>query len=180
MRNILDYYSMVESVGSDLTKTNAKKLECHIASNFIKKKLVNITKCSQYYGINITFKSKYHDMDPIQLHRLFQKKLIKSNIWKKNQYLLFPEFSPKSGNLHYHGVVYDCYQHNVISMQKMCKREFGPQCKVFLTVNCKLCEAGIDGPCSYLKQNGDKGWCWTHYITKDVGKTGLWTIYKIY
>lgn len=114
---------------------------------------------SQFYGFTFTFKKKFHVEDPKTLHKILQQILLSSTTFGSRapaKYYMFPEFSP-TGNLHYHGVIYDCYQVQFIKMCKWWRRKYG-----FVKVEIEI---------KHPKK-------WVNYITKDYCKTGLWTIYK--
>lgn len=143
----------IEKCNSTLKEvTNARKLT--IVQERIMKKLKEIEIYSDKCGITLTLKKKYHDDDDIWMHRYIQDKINKSIIWKKKNYILFPEFT-KKGILHYHGVIWGSYQIEVIKMAKWWRRSLG-----FVKLELKI--------------NNYKNWM--NYITKDYGKTGLWTI----
>jgi len=113
-----------------------------------------IVKFSQKVGVTLTFKKDFITLDPISLHRYVELKLIRSSIWNKLNYILYPEYT-KAGNLHYHGLIYNCYDTEAIRAVKWWRRTFGyvkPELEI---------------------RHYDK---WSEYITKDIGKVGLWAL----
>lgn len=115
-----------------------------------------ISENTQMYGCTFTFKRSFHNDDPVYLHRMTEKEINKSRIWKDKKYILFAEFSPKGGILHYHGIIYGCYQTEFLRLCNWWRRKFG-----FVKPELEI-------------RHPDK---WRDYITKDYGKTGLWTLY---
>lgn len=115
-----------------------------------------LIECSQISGFTLTFKKKYHEDDDLELHRYVEQYLLKSKCWNKTQYVLFSEYTSK-GNIHYHGVMFNQYQINVMKCIKSWRRKFG-----FVKVELEIRNV----------RN------WYDYITKNYGKIGLWTLYK--
>ncbi len=111
-------------------------------------------KSSQVAGFTLTLKKKYHEDDPVWMHRYIHKSLQSSRIWKDKNYILFPEFT-KRGVLHYHGIMWDEYQVEVIRSINWWRRKYG-----FVKLEKK-----INNLRSFLT-----------YITKDYNTVGLWTI----
>ncbi len=112
---------------------------------------------SDTVGVTFTLKRKYHNEDNKWMHRYIQEKIEKSRIWKKKKYVLIPEFT-SSGNLHYHSIIWGSYQCEVMKMVNWWRRTFG-----FAKAELELRHPE----------------CWIKYITKDYGKTGLWTLYNV-
>ncbi len=123
---------------------------------YIFKLLRTVEVYTQKYGATLTMKRKFHDEDPIILHRIVMDKIIRSRVWKGKKYILFPEFT-KNGILHYHCVIWDMYQTDYINMVQWWRRSFG-----FVKMELEI---------RHYKK-------WIDYITKDYNKTGLWTIYN--
>ncbi len=128
------------------------------AKEVILKKTKEIEKFSDKCGATLTLKKKYHNDDPLYMHRLVEAKLTKSTLWNKRKYILFPEFGSKNGVLHYHGIFWDMYQIEFVKLINWWRRTFG-----FVKMELEI-------------RHYD---CWIKYITKEHGKTGLWTIYQI-
>ncbi len=129
----------------------------NLAKQVIDQKLIQIDNISQRYGATLTLKKKYHNDDPLYMHRLIEKKILGSHIWKNKKYIMFAEFT-KKGIIHYHGIFYNMYQIEFIKMMNWWKRIFG---HVKIEIEIRHYD------------------CWIKYITKDQGKTGLWTLYNI-
>lgn len=146
----------LERVGVDiLDQTPHDKLKSAI--------IKEINKFSQKSGFTLTINASkvckfVKDVtDPKELHRYIHNKIVKSRVWKKIKFVMFPEFSTINGNLHYHGIIYDEYQTVVMKCIKWWRRNFGfakPELEIRHYDN------------------------WMNYITKDINKTGLWTIYN--
>lgn len=119
-------------------------------------KLNKVIKFSDMCGFTLTFRREYHNDDPAYLHRLVENRILKSRVWKDVKYMMFCEYT-KNGILHYHGCTWDCYQIQVIRIINWWKRSFG----------FAKPETDVKHP--------DK---WIEYITKDYGKSGLWTLYN--
>lgn len=167
MKNILDYYN--EEGLLVLDQTLEKKGDTDLITDgdckaqykqltklqeIIKDKLLLFNKSSQCYGVTLTFKTKFHSDDPRWLHVYVINLLNRSYLWQHKKYILYPEFT-KKGILHYHGCIKDIYQCEFIKLCLWWSRTFG-YVKPELTIN-----------------NFHN---WSTYITKDLGKTGLWTI----
>ncbi len=134
-----------------------------------------IKKSDELYGFTLTFKCKYDNADPRDLHKYVEKKLIRSTLWKKHNYIMFPEFT-KKGQIHYHGVIQCPYDLNFARCMKMWQRLFGFVQKEF-TIRHYDCKESC---CIYPNdENPNVSSCWTHYCTKSCGKSGLWPIYNL-
>ncbi len=152
-----------QSVGSILDKPNpilvvtTNKDEYNPSVETVNKILTKVIDSDlMMSGFTLTLKKKYHNDDDKYIHRLIATKLIKSKIWNNKSYVLFPEYSAK-GNLHYHGVMWNEYQFEVMRCVKWWRRHFG-----FVKPEMEL----------HSKYN------WLKYIIKDYGKTGLWTLHN--
>lgn len=109
-------------------------------------------------GATLTInESHLKDQDETMLHRYIRQRLASSTIWKKMNYILFPEFG-KKGRLHYHAVYWDEYQVVVMKSIKWWRRNYG-----YAKPECEL-------------RHPDK---WKQYCAKDYGKTGLGCIYNL-
>ncbi len=113
-----------------------------------------INNSSDICGFTLTLKKKYHNDDDKWMHRQIHNGIRMSRVWYDKKYILFPEYT-KKGVLHYHGVMWDEYQTEVMRCIKWWRRKYG-FAKPELKIN--------------NKNN------WIKYITKDYGNTGLWTI----
>lgn len=173
--NILDYYKP-KVLGVILDQPKTEKIKCPIGSNIkniLMSKLFSLDPITDKFGVTLTFnQKKFNNDDPKYIHRLIVKKITKSRIWKDVKYILFPEFD-KNGNLHYHGVIWGVYQIKCIRCVKWWRRNFGfakPELEIkYYVCKCKeVCE-----------RRSINSWCWVHYISKDFGKTGLWSLYNI-
>ena len=106
-------------------------------------------------GFTLTFKKSFHDDDDRWLHKHVESTLLK-NKWKDINYIIFPEYT-KNGVLHYHGITWDEYQSNLMVCIKQWRRKYGfvkPELELKSDLN------------------------WIKYITKNYGKTGLWTLFN--
>lgn len=121
------------------------------------KKCQDVESSTQKYGATLTL-CKWHNDDPLLIHREVEKKILASTIWKGNKYIMFPEFGSKNGSLHYHGIFYDMYEVEFVRMMKWWRRTFG-----YVKIELEI-------------RHYD---CWIKYIIKDHGKVGLWTLYSI-
>lgn len=174
--NILDFYNKIgfdildQTQPENIARANGDKMKA-IVFQSIWKKLVEQNKITQKYGVTLTFSPKWHNEDPLELHRIVIDKMNRSTVCKDIEYIIFPEFS-KKGQLHYHGIVFNCYQLPFIRFSKWWKRTFG-FAKVELEIRYYLCQDKI-GVC--IQKRASR--CWCHYITKDNGKTGLWSLVR--
>ncbi len=125
---------------------------------FIVQKLYSLIDSEmEVYGCTLTLKNKFRDDDDVYIHRYIDNKIKSSRVWKDVKYILLSEFSP-DGKLHYHGIIYGCYQFSFLRCVKWWRRIFGfvkPEINIKNRTN------------------------WFKYILKDYKKSGLWTIYKI-
>ncbi len=177
---LIDYY--YKKVGFDILdqtqrekaeKSNSTQLHPVDVFSTIWEKIHKVNKVTQKYGVTLTFKRKFHDIDPLELHRMVIKKMGNSRMCKKINYILIPEFTSK-GQLHYHGIVWDSYQLPFIKFSKWWKRTYGFS-KEELDIRYYFC-GSIDYKKCLQKEVSKAKHCWSHYITKSVGKTGLWTL----
>ncbi len=127
------------------------------AKEYIIKQLVSKGNLTQKCGFTLTLKKLYHDDNDKWLHNYIENTLLNSRCWKDKEYIMFPEYTQK-GILHYHGVMYNEYQSEFLRCIKHWRNKFG-----FAKPELEI-------------KHYDK---WIDYITKDYGKTGLWTIYKL-
>lgn len=152
VKNILEYYN---EKGVEILDQPQRKKSDNVIHLYIKRLLNDNLSISQVSGMTLTFQKKFHSDDPRYLHKYVIKTLNQSRIWKRKEYILFPEFSAKHGILHYHGCVMNEYEVEVCKMLLMWRRKFGfakPEMKIRKMIN------------------------WNTYITKDYDKSGLWTI----
>lgn len=125
--------------------------------NFIKDLLVSIEKnYTQINGLTLTFQNKWLESDDKDLHRYINNKINNSTVWKKVNYLMFPEFD-KNLRLHYHCIIYGSYDLHLARVTRWWRRTYG-----FAKPEKNL----------YNYKN------WATYISKDYRKTGLWTIHS--
>lgn len=106
---------------------------------------------SQLSGFTLTLSKKYHNDDDYWLHCKIRSELRKSTVWKNKSYIIFPEFT-KKGTLHYHGIMWNEYEADVMRCVKWWRRKYG-----FVKPELQI--------------NNRKNWL--KYITKDYGKVGL-------
>jgi len=139
--------------------TLGKKGEYNPKTEYVQKacSLLLSNKITQMSGFTLTFKRKFHTDDPLWLHRHIEGLIIKSKIWNTKSYMLFPEFT-KKGALHYHGIMWNEYNVEVVRSINWWRRKFG-------FVKPELEIRNID---NYIR-----------YITKSYSKTGLWTIMNL-
>ncbi len=136
------------------------------------KKLESLENITDKYGFTLTFNMrKFRNDDSKYMHRLASQRIEKSPVWRDVKYIMIPEFD-KNGNLHYHGVIWDVYQIKCVRCIKWWRRNFG-FAKPELELKYFNCGSG-----QICKRREIKSWCWKHYITKDFGKTGLWSLYN--
>ncbi len=172
-KSILSYFT---GLGDSLDQTQSAAIEKRVSHKVVRHchflKMVKSLSYSQKYGITLTFRPSWHTEDPLYLHRLISRKIASSRLWKKEKYILFPEYT-ENGILHYHGYIYDTYQTNVKRLEIWWKRTYGTITKIEYQLRYPYC--GIQNKC--IQKNKSKAkYCWLHYISKDLGKTGLWTI----
>lgn len=141
----------------DQTQPDFKSITGDVTRDVLIEKLKEIEDFTDVCGVTLTLKKKYHNDDDKWMHRYIENKILKSQAWKDKKYILVPEYT-KNGVLHYHGVIWDSYQIEVMKVAKWWRRHFG-----FVKPELKI--------------NNYKNWM--NYMIKDYGKTGLWTIYKI-
>ncbi len=139
-----------------LDKSNANLGVYKPTKDMLLSKCNEISKFSQRYGATLTLKKKYHNDDPLYLHRLVEQKIRKSTLWNHSKYILFAEFT-RQGILHYHCIIWDMYEIQYVNLMNWWRRIFG-----YVKMEKEIVHYN----------------CWIKYITKDYGKTGLWTIYK--
>ncbi len=169
----MDKY-FTKKVGVTLDQHQPKKLvksnDPYLVYEHILSQLISLKNNTQLYGITLTFKKKFKMDDPRWLHCLIERWL-KQTKWKELNYILFPEFTPK-GDLHYHGVIWDSYEAPFLQRVRAWQRKYG-FVKPELKLNTYKCENGLSTKLNKC--------CWYHYIIKDHGKTGLWTLtnYKV-
>ncbi len=139
-----------------LDQTQRKKRDTYNPTiECIEKKLKYlINNYSDIGGFTLTLKKKFHGDDDKWLHNHIEETIRKSRVWKNKEYLLFPEYT-KNGVLHYHGIMWDEYQIEIMKCIKWWRRKFG-----------------FAKPELELKSKYN----WIKYITKNYNKTGLWTI----
>lgn len=114
-------------------------------------------KYTQVHGLTLTFRKRYHGYPIKWLHRQVLNRLSRSRIFRTRNYLLFPELTEKNGILHYHGIVWNQYQIDTMKMINWWRREYG-----------------FAKPELALKSRVK----WIEYITKDYGKTGLYSFFN--
>ncbi len=138
-------------------------------------KLEKVNCFTQKYGLTLTFRSSFHRDDPLYLHRLIEQEFSKYN--DEFSYICFPEFTKKNNNLHYHCVIWNCYELGIITFCKRWQRKFGIY-KLENPLRHYYCHTHIDNICrvKYQMLNPKpESRCWVHYILKDYGN-GLWSI----
>jgi len=126
---------------------------CREVLNKSLNKIVN--DYTQICGFTLTFQRKFHDDDDRWLHRHVHHSLINHKKWKKVKYIIIPEFTPKRGQLHYHGIIWDEFDLTVMECLKYWRRKYG-----FVKPELRLKNPHL----------------WIKYMCKDFNKTGLWTI----
>ncbi len=179
VKDIQDYYRKegVEVCILDQTQRPKLKKEYNVVLNKHLETLLSLNRFTDKYGITLTFNKKWYNEDPIDLARIVQIKIDNSRCFKKVKYILCPEFT-SHGNLHYHGIIWDCYQMPFQQCVRMWRRQFG-YVKPELEIKYYYCGTTIT--CSIKKQMitpKKRSMCWLHYIIKDRGKVGLPIIYS--
>lgn len=170
---IWDNKVFCEVLDQNKTKIVAKAIGKTIGSMYLVDIMEKSVVFTQKYGITLTFKSKFTMDDPKKLHRMIANKLLKSRVWQGHKYILFPEFT-SSGSLHYHGIIWDTYEVDLVRMAQWWRRTFG-YVKLEKDIKYYYCGTPATQECSQKNKKNKKIKCWLHYITKDVGKVGLWT-----
>lgn len=133
------------------------------------------TDCfTQKYGLTLTFKKSFHLDDPLYLHKTTDKFMSKYK--NEFKYIGFPEFTKKNHNLHYHFIIWDCYELPLVTFSKRWQRKFGISklenpIKHYYCKNKESCRIKH----LLLKPKEDSK-CWFHYIIKDYGINGLWSL----
>ncbi len=172
-KTILDYFL---GLGVSLDQTQAALREKSASPNVIRKyyfnQMIKGLGYTEKYGITLTFRPSFHKDDPLFLHRLVQKKIYASRLWKHMKYVLYSEYTA-SGILHYHGYLYGCYQTHVTRIDQWWKRNFGTITKVEYKLRYAYC--GDDLICTQKNKSKAKH-CWLHYVSKDADITGLWIL----
>lgn len=116
-------------------------------SNDISKKILKMAICTQKIGFTLTFAKMWHDEDPDTLFHYFVK-FIADNFEKNDKIIIFPEFTVK-GILHFHGIIYNCYQRYINKKLKDWRKTYG-----IVKMEYAITEK------------------WESYIQKDVTSTG--------
>lgn len=131
----------------------------------------------QVYPLTMTinFKKFPKMINDANIHRKIQQILIESPSWRKVKYYLFPEYDDNC-RLHYHGIIYGCYQSKMVSCMNVWKRKIGFVDKgASREIRYPIC--CIEPQCTYIQKGLVKKGCWYHYCIKDTKKSGLWTLY---
>ncbi len=157
-RNILEFYKKLGGLLDQAQPEKMEKTNGDKKNNLLLRLNSIFRNNTQVYGITCTLGKKCDYNDPLFMHRMIVRKLCRSTLWRKQKYLLIPEFTD-NGRLHYHGVIYNCYEVEAIRLSQWWKREFG-----FTKFEKEI---------RYPNK-------WIDYILKDIGKTGLWTISNMY
>ncbi len=130
----------------------------------VMKEIIN-NKYSQVYGFTLTINPKkkfrgyyLQNYDDDVLHRRIGQILKSSRAWKDVCYFMYPEFGDKHGRLHYHGIVYNCYEVKFLKCLNFWKKHFGhPEPEMSLGSNR----------------------IWIGYCVKDDGHTGLYPFFNV-
>lgn len=166
-RNIVDIPSLYDSISDYCKHLN----EIPVTYNFDKlipekERIVFLShlnqmkqsrKITQWYGITLTFNPRFHQEDPLWLHKYIHDKMKKSIVLKKAQYIFYPEYT-NAGVLHYHGLVLDLWPLEFVRFKTWWLRSFGfnkPEMEV---------------------RNKDR---WIKYCIKQRNRHKLWTIEKL-
>lgn len=171
----MNIYSNI--LGSQLDQTQAppeiKPRGTNLVFANIIKQLCSLQVFTQKYGITLTFKSSFHSDCPLFLHKLARDFF--KDYDSKFKYVLFPEFTQK-GNLHYHGVIWSCYELPLMQCIKRWKRKYGIS-KIENPINYYFCSDISNCRIKQLMLNPkENSKCWLHYILKDYNKNGLWSL----
>ncbi len=145
----------------------------NIVFEHILKAMAGIQVIDQKYGITLTFNKRFHRDDPNYLHKLTKLFFVKYN--QDFKYIIFSEFT-KKGILHFHGVIWNCYQLPFIKMANAWTKRYG-YVKKELNIRHYFC--GTINNCSIKKamlKSKEESKCWMHYIMKDYQINGLSTI----
>ena len=177
-KDITEYFRKESSLGVSLDQTQTKEIVKACSANVVRRAvflaMIKTLDFSEKYGITFTFGKKFHSDNPLFLHRLIDRKIGKSRLWSKCKYILYPEFNA-SGILHYHGMIYDCPQLQMSRINIWWKRTYGSITKIEYSIRYAYC--GNEEKCIQSNKSNAK-YCWLHYVSKDVGNTGLWIIYN--
>ncbi len=117
-----------------------------------------------------------------ELHSYIDNKLLRSNKFKKCNYIIRPEYD-KNGRLHYHMIIWSDVEYNICEVVKYWSKTFGFTNRGWNTdIRYYKCFESADSMCDKenCKSKSDKvRACAVHYLFKDYNKTGLWTLYRI-
>lgn len=177
MTSILDYYISVGVDILDQTQRNKLNTDSNVVLNKHLMTLLSLNRHTDKYGVTLTFNKKWYNEDPKELAQMVQLKLNNASCFKKVKFIFCPEFTTH-GNLHYHGVIWDCYQMPFQKCVRWWRRTFG-YVRPEIEIKYYYCDTAIT--CSIKKQMitpKKTSKCWLHYIIKDRGKVGLPIIYS--
>ncbi len=92
------------------------------------KNLLNLMKkyrdVSDQIGFTLTFNSSYHDEDPDLLYT-YLVRYVKQYFTNENMnFIVMTEFTAK-GIIHFHGIIYNCYQRFVVKMLTSWRKWYG-------------------------------------------------------
>ncbi len=118
--------------------------ECNVN---IEKKIQKMSVCTQKIGFTLTFSKMWHEEDLDTLYKYFIE-YVQKNFGTDTKYIIAPEFT-SAGIMHFHGIVYSCYQRCVNKKFVDWRKTFG-----FVKMEYKISEH------------------WEKYITKDMCNIG--------
>ncbi len=179
MTNIFDFFRNIKKAGCLLdqpAKINQKVMQrTNEIFPLIWDRMVSLNTRTDVYGITLTLVGGRINDNPVVTH-IYVKNCISKYLTKnipKLRLILFPEFND-NGYLHYHGVIYGVYQCDAIRFKNWYARTFA-YAKLEKELRYYICHSDRY-KCIQNKLNKNAEWCWLHYVTKDLGKTGLSTI----
>lgn len=117
-----------------------------VDNSAIEKKIKSFANCTQKVGFTLTFSKMWQDEDPDTLYKYIQDYIEK--YFDKIQYVLVPEFT-SSGIMHFHGIIYNCYQRTINKVLNEWRKTFG-----FIKIESHITDK------------------WEKYICKDIFDVG--------
>ncbi len=145
--DIIDPKEFEKQYQSNYTKASVPINICE-CNHSIENKIKKMVSCTQKIGFTLTFAKMWHDEDPDTLYKYFTDYIYKE-FPCKIEYIIAPEFT-SSGILHFHGIIYNCYQRCVNKLFTKWRKNYG-----FIKMEYKITEH------------------WESYILKDMDNIGF-------
>jgi len=140
----IEFKKKYDSNSQTYKGNSGKVCECNKTLRSDLQKYKNNT---QKIGFTLTFDSSYHSENPDLLYQNLLN-YVTEHFEKSIKYIITIEFT-SSGILHFHGVIYDCYQRYVSKILKNWRKTYG-----FVKIEWKISPK------------------WEEYIIKDVDRIG--------